>query len=75
MSDLTQMEFQNLKSLINLCDINYKKLNAYSYQCVDTQIKQMVTRSCTRHIKRKTKITNFFRLGGIGEYGRKIYGE
>ena len=72
MADLTQVELQNLRHLIGAHETAYQKLNAYSNQCVDPQIKQMFTRSCTRCTKHKTKTIIIFKLGG--KNGRKIYG-
>ena len=44
MADLTQIELENLRHIIGTQDTMYQKLNTYSAQCVDPQIKQMFTK-------------------------------
>ena len=41
MADLNQMELQNLRHLIGAHENAYQKLNTYSSQAVDPQIKQL----------------------------------
>lgn len=59
MADLTQVELQNLKYLINAHDTAYQKLNAYANQCVDPQIKQMFTQSAQDSLNTKQKLLTF----------------
>ena len=41
MADLSEVELQNLRHLIGAHETSYNKLNAYSSQAVDPQIKQL----------------------------------
>ena len=45
MADLTQVELQHLRHLIGAHETAYQKLNAYSAQAVDPQIKQIFSKS------------------------------
>ena len=44
MADLTQAELQHLRHLIGAHETIYQKLNTYSSQAVDPQIKQIFTK-------------------------------
>ncbi len=59
MANLTQIELQNLKHLINIQDISYDKFNTYSAQCVDPQIKQLFTKSAQDSLNIKQKLMSF----------------
>ena len=59
MPNLSQVELQNLRHLIGAHETSYQKLNAYSSEAVDPQIKQ-ICEICTRCFKYKTKINEFF---------------
>ena len=61
MADLTQVELQHLRHLIGAHETAYQKLNAYSAQAVDPQIKQIFSKISTRCIKHKTKINDIFK--------------
>ena len=45
MPDLNQVELQNLRHLIGAHETAYQKLNTFSSQAEDTQIKQMFAKS------------------------------
>lgn len=59
MAELTQIELQNLKHLINLHDTEYNKLLSYSKQCVDPQIKQIFKQSAQDSLNIKQKLLTF----------------
>lgn len=59
MANLTQVELQNLKHLIEMHDISYNKLNAYSSQAVDPQIKQLFTKSAQDALNVKQSLISF----------------
>ncbi len=59
MANLTQIELQNLKHLINLQDISYQKLNTYESQAVDPQIKQIFNKSAQDALNIKQKLMTF----------------
>ena len=59
MSNLTQMELQNLKQLITNHEINYQKLNNYATQAVDPQIKQIFIKSAQESLNTKQKLMSF----------------
>lgn len=59
MAELTQIELQNLRHLINANDISYQKLNSYSSQCVDPQIKQMFTKAAQDSLNTKQRLLTF----------------
>ena len=44
MANFSQKELQDLKEIIILQETSYQKLNAYSAQAVDPQIKQIFTK-------------------------------
>lgn len=59
MSNLNQIELQNLRHLIGAQETSYEKLNNYASQCVDPQIKQMFTKSAQDALNTKTKLMTF----------------
>lgn len=59
MADLNQMELQNLRHLIGTHDMAYKKLNAYSAQVTDPQIKQLFAKSAQDALNTKQKLMSF----------------
>ena len=59
MANLNQLELQNLRYIINTNEIMYKKLNAYSTQCVDPQIKQTLTKAAQDALNVKQKFMSF----------------
>ncbi|NLC88243.1 MAG: hypothetical protein GX682_05710 [Clostridiaceae bacterium] len=59
MANLTQIELQNLKHLIEKQGIAYQKLNTYASQAVDPQIKQMFTKSAQDALNTKQKLMSF----------------
>ncbi len=59
MADLNQVELQNLRHLIGATETNYQKLNTYSEQAVDPQIKQAFTKSAQDALNTKQKLMTF----------------
>ena len=59
MANLTLAELQHLRHLIGAHETAYKKLNTYSSQCVDPQIKQMFTKSAQDALNTKQKLMTF----------------
>ena len=59
MADLNQSELQNLRHLIGVHETAYQKLNTYSSQVVDPQIKQMFTKSAQDALNTKQKLMSF----------------
>ena len=59
MANLTQIELQNLKHLINLQDISYQKLNTYESQAVDPRLKQIFNKSAQDSLNIKQKLMTF----------------
>ena len=55
MADLTQVELQHLRHLIGAHETAYQKLNAYSAQAVDPQIKQIFSKSAQDALNTKQK--------------------
>ena len=58
-TDLNQSELQNLRHLIGAHETAYQKLNTYSSQAVDPQIKQMFTKSAQDALNTKQKLMGF----------------
>ena len=58
-ANLTQVELQNLRHLIGSHETAYQKLNTYSEQCVDPQIKQLFTKSAQDALNTKQKLMSF----------------
>lgn len=59
MADLNQVELQNLRHLIGAHETIYQKLNTYSGQVVDPQIKQIFTKSAQDALNTKQKLMTF----------------
>jgi hypothetical protein len=59
MSNLSQVELQNLRHLIGAHDTTYQKLNTYASQCVDPQIKQMFNKSAQDALNTKQQLMTF----------------
>ena len=59
MADLSQVELQNLRHLIGAHETSYQKLNTYSAQCVDPQIKQLFAKSAQDALNTKQKLMSF----------------
>ena len=59
MSNLNQVELQNLRHLIGMHETSYQKLNSYSSQAVDPQIKQMFTKSAQDALNTKQKLMSY----------------
>ena len=59
MANLSQVELQNLRHLIGAHETSYQKLNAYSAQVQDGQIKQMFTKSAQDALNTKQKLMSF----------------
>lgn len=59
MANLSEIELQNLKHLIENQEINYQKLTNYSDYAVDPQIKQTFTKAAQDSINIKEKLISF----------------
>ena len=59
MADLTRAELQHLRHLIGAHETAYQKLNTYSSQAVDPQIKQMFTKAAQDSLNTKQKLMSF----------------
>ena len=59
MPDLNQMELQHLRHLIGAHETAYQKLNTYSSQAVDPQIKQLFTQAAQDSLNTKQKLMTF----------------
>ena len=59
MADLNQLELQHLRHLIGAHENAYQKLNTYSSQAVDPQIKQIFTKSAQESLNTKQKLLSF----------------
>jgi len=59
MADLTESELQNLRHLIGSHETNYQKLNTYSSQAVDPQIKQIFSKAAQDSLNTKQKLMGF----------------
>ena len=59
MKNLTILELQNLKTLINIQNINYQKLMNYSDYAVDPQIKQTFNKAAQDSLNIKQKLMEF----------------
>ena len=53
------MELQNLRHFIGAHETIYQKLNTYSAQAVDPQIKQIFTKSAQDALNTKQKLMSF----------------
>ena len=59
MQNLTVLELQNLKCLINMQNVNYQKLINYSDYAVDPQIKQTFNKAAQDALNNKQKLIEF----------------
>lgn len=59
MATLTQVELQHLRHLIGTSETAYQKLNTYTTQVQDAQIKQMFTKSAQDVLNTKQKLMSF----------------
>lgn len=59
MQNITVLELQNLKRLINMQNINYQKLINYSDYAVDPQIKQTFNKAAQDALNCKEKLIGF----------------
>ena len=59
MPDLNQVELQNLRHLIGAHETAYQKLNTFSSQAVDPQIKQLFTKSAQHALNTKQNLISF----------------
>ena len=60
MPNITVLELQDLKRLINIQNINYQKLMNYSDYAVDPQIKQTFNKAAQDALNNKEKLLDFF---------------
>lgn len=60
MASLNQVELQNLRKLIGSHETAYQKLNTFSSQAVDPQIKQIFAKSAQDALNTKQKLLSFF---------------
>lgn len=59
MTELNQIELQNLKHLINTQDTSYQKLTNYANYAVDPQIKQIFNKAAQDALNTKQKLVWF----------------
>ena len=59
MANLSEAELQHLRHLIGTHDTSYEKLNAYSSQAVDPQIKQMFSKAAQDSLNTKQILMGF----------------
>ena len=59
MTQINQMELQNLRHLIGAHETTSKKLEQYAQMCTDPQIKQMFQKSAQEAINTKQKLLTF----------------
>ena len=59
MATLNQSELQNLRHLIGAHETAYQKLNTFSSQAVDPEIKQIFAKSAQDALNTKQKLMNF----------------
>lgn len=59
MADLSETELQHLRHLIGAHETSYQKLNAYSSQAVDPQIKQVFSKAAQDALNTKQKLMGF----------------
>ena len=59
MADLSETELQNLRHFIGAHQTSYEKLNDYSSQAVDPQIKQMFSKAAQDALNTKQKLMGF----------------
>ena len=59
MTQLNQLELQNLRHLIGSHETAYQKLNAYAQQATDPQVKQLFQKSAQDAMNTKQKLMSF----------------
>ena len=59
MADLSEVELQHLRHLIGAHETSYQKLNAYSSQAVDPQIKQIFSKAAQDSLNTKQKLMGY----------------
>ena len=59
MADLNEAELQHLRHLIGAHETSYQKLNTYSSQAVDPQIKQVFSKAAQDALNTKQKLMGF----------------
>ena len=59
MATLNQSELQNLRHLIGVHETAYQKLNTFSSQAVDPEIKQIFAKSAQDALNTKQKLMEF----------------
>ena len=59
MAELKQRELQKKRHIIRAHETAYQKLNTYSSQAVDPQIKQIFTKSAQDALNTKQKLMTF----------------
>lgn len=59
MTQLNQMELQNIRHLIGSHETAYQKLNMYAQQATDPQVKQMFAKSAQDAMNTKQKLMSF----------------
>ena len=59
MATLNQSELQNLRHLIGAHETAYQKLNTFSSQAVDPEIKQLFAKSAQDALNTKQKLMSF----------------
>ena len=60
MTNISQIELQHLKHLINCQDTMYQKLTNYADYSVDPQIKQAFNKAAQNALTTKQKLLTFF---------------
>ena len=58
-ADLNQLELQHLRHLIGAHETAYQKLNTFSGQAVDPEIKQAFTKAAQDSLNTKQKLMSF----------------
>ena len=59
MPNLTKIELQNLKHLIETNNMNYQKLSYYASESVDPQVKQIFTKAAQDALNTKQQLLTF----------------
>lgn len=59
MTQLNQIELQNLRHLIGTHEMSFKKLNDYASQCQDPQVKQVFQQSAQDAKNTKNQLMTF----------------
>lgn len=61
MSQLNQVELQNLRHLIGSHDVAYQKMQAYAQQSTDTEVKKYFEKSCQDAQNTKQQLMSFLK--------------